>query len=250
MKLTLIAISAVLGTSLPGQVAVTVGPSPAPLGAPIAISVANDAARPIFLPSPCPFRVRSERGGVVFTPSCTPGAIPVAPGSVFTVTWDQVDDSGQKAPAGTYLVDVFFPGGASTSSLVIDAATHAAIAPVGPVRVGTTRSLHLAAPGCEGLAYLMAASFQAVTTGIQTCAGVVPLAADSLLELSLGPNPFFSNFAGVLGVVPSPASPAITVPNEPSLAGVKFVLAFVVIDPAAEPCAVRTISAPLLVTIR
>jgi hypothetical protein len=249
MKLTPIALFAILGSSLPGQVSVTVGPSPAPVGCAVAVSVTNDAAKPIFLPTPCPFRVRSEQGGAVFTPSCMSGRIPVAPGSVFTVMWDQVDDSGQKVAPGTYLVDVFFPGGTSTSSLVIDAATHAAIGQIGPTRVGTSRSLYLAAPGSDGMAYLMAASFAAGAMGIQTCAGVVPLAADSLLELSLGPNPFFSNFAGVLEGMPTSTSPAITVPNEPSIAGAKFVLAFVVIDPAAT-CAVRTISAPLLVSIR
>jgi hypothetical protein len=244
-----LALLAVLGTWLPGQVSVTVGPSPAPVGSAIAISVANDTAKPIFLPTPCPFSIRDEHGRVLFTPSCIPAGVPVPPGSVFTVMWDQVDDSGQKVPAGTYLVDVFFPGGTSTSSLVIDSKTRAGIAQIGPVRVGTTRSLYLAAPGSAGMPYVVGASGASTASGIQSCGGVVPLAADSLLELSLGPNPYFTNFAGLMEGMPTSTSPAVTVPNEPSLAGVKFLLAFVVIDPAAE-CAVRTISAPLLVVIR
>jgi hypothetical protein len=96
--------------------------------------------------------------------------------------------------------------------------------------------------------FLMAASFSPVTSGIQTCAGVVPLAQDGLLELSLGPNPFFSNFAGILEGMPTATAPAITVPNDPSLRGVKFVVAFAVFDSAAA-CGIKTISAPLLLMI-
>jgi hypothetical protein len=231
------------------QVAVSVGPSPAPVGCAVAISVSNDSGSAIALPNPCPFRVRNESGGAVFTPACDQMAItPVFAGSVFTAMWHQVDDSGNQVPAGMYLVDVLFPGGTSTTSLMIDAATQAGIGQVGPTRIGTTRSLWLCAPGSIGLPYLMAASGPAPSGGIRTCAGVVPLEIDPLFEMSLGANPFFSNFSGILQEKPTESAPSITVPNEPALIGVKFVIAFVVIDSNA-PCVIRTISAPHLIFI-
>lgn len=232
-----------------GQVAVTMGPSPAPVGCAVAVSVANDTPSAIVLPNPCLFRVRNENGGVVFTSVCDQTAmVPVYPGTAFTVMWQQVDDSGNQVPAGTYLVDVFFAGGTSTSSIMIDAATHAGIGQLGPTRIGTTRSLWLGAPGGTGLPYLMAASGPVTSGGIKTCGGVVPLEVDSLFEWSLEPSPFFSNFSGILQDKPTSTSPSITVPNDPALKGVKFVLAFVVLDPNA-PCVVRTISAQHLIVI-
>src|SRR5438105_1152099 len=82
-----------------------------PVGAAIAISVANDTVQTVFLATLCPFRVRNEGGGGVFTPKCFQARLGVEPGSVFTAMWDQVDDAGHPVPPGTYLVDVFFAGG-------------------------------------------------------------------------------------------------------------------------------------------
>jgi hypothetical protein len=232
-----------------GQVSVTVGPSPAPVGAPIAITVANDTNAGIFLPSPCPYHVRNSVGTTIFTPICIQIIVNIPAGQVFTAMWPQVDDGGQQVPPGTYFVDVNFPGGTSTTSIVIDAATQAGAAQLGPTRTGTSRHLYLvSSPADAGHAFIMGASMFPSQGGIATCGGTVPLQADAVLQLSLGPNPYFVGFSGVLGNTASTTDPVINVPNIPGLTGVTFVTAFVVLDPNA-PCIIRRISAPLLIAV-
>ena len=162
-----------------GQISVTVGPSPAPVGAPIAISVANDTNTGIFLSNPCPYHVRNSTGATIYSPFCIQIIVNVAPGQVFTAMWPQVDDSGTQVPPGTYFVDVNFPGGTSSTSVVIDAATQAAAAQLGPTRTGTSRHLYLvSSPADAGHAYLMAVSNFPSQGGIATCGGTVPLQDD------------------------------------------------------------------------
>ena len=85
--------------------------------------------------------------------------------------------------------------------------------------------------------------------GIPTCAGIVPLAADPLLFLSLDPtNPHFLNFAGVLAPDGAAETSTLALPNIPALVGQSFVLAFVVLE-IGPVCPVVRISAPLTVTI-
>jgi hypothetical protein len=231
-----------------GQVATTVGPSPAPIGCPIAISVANDTNAAIFLPNPCPFQVRNAAGAVIYSPFCIQIIVNVNPGAVFTAYWNQVDNNGSQVPAGTYFVDVTMPGGMSTTSITIDATEDAGLAPLGPNRIGTTRNLYFCAPQDGGAPYGAAASGFPVSGGIPTCGGVVPLEFDALLQLSLGPNPFFLNFIGGLSNTGSTTAPAIAVPFIPGIVGASFVVAFITIDTIA-PCNVRSISAPLIVLI-
>src|SRR5262245_17867537 len=129
LKLTLIS-ALVVASALPGQVAATVGPSPAPLTSPIAISVANDTNASMFLSSPCPFHVRNSSGVVIYSPICIAIIININPGAVFTTYWNQHDDSNVQVPAGTYFVDVFLPGGMSTTSVTISATVEAGATPL------------------------------------------------------------------------------------------------------------------------
>jgi hypothetical protein len=232
-----------------GQVSVTVGPSPAPVGAPIAITVANDTNAGIFLANPCPYHVRNSTGATIYSPICIQIIVNIAPGEVFTTLWPQVDDSGTQVPPGTYFVDVNFPGGTSSTSVVIDAATQAGAAQLGPTRTGTSRHLYLVStPADAGHAYLVGASNFPTQGGIVTCGGTVPLQNDALLQLSQTPNPYFGAFSGNLGNTASTTDPVINVPNIPGLNGATFVVAFVVLDPNAA-CIVRRISAPLLIVV-
>jgi hypothetical protein len=231
------------------QIGVTVGPSPAPVGSQIAISIANDTPSGIFLSTPCPFQVRNSGGTVIYSPFCIQIIVNVNPGAVFTTMWNQHDNSNLQVAPGTYLVDVFYQGGGMTTvSIVIDAATQAAAAQLGPTRPGTNRNLILTAPSDGGFAYLMGASGIPTSPGIPTCAGTVPLELDAVLQLSLGPNPYFSGFSGILSNTGTSSAPAINVPNIPGASGILFMVAFVVLDPSA-PCVVRRISAPLLIQV-
>jgi hypothetical protein len=243
----LFAIACVVSVSV-AQIGVTVGPSPAPLQCPIAISIANDTLVPSGVPSPCPFAVRNAAGAYVFAPLCPAVVVPLAAGQVFTTHWNQVNDSNVQVPPGLYFVDVFYPGGMATIQVNIDATVSAAATTLGPVRIGTTRTVYGCAPADAGYPYLMGASGFPISGGISTCGGFVPLELDPLLLLSLGPNPFFLNFAGTLGSGGSTTAPAITVPFDPSLVGASFTVAFIAADSTA-PCFVRRISAPLLVSV-
>jgi hypothetical protein len=228
------------------QVTSTVGPSPAPVGGFIAVSIANDTATNVSLPSPCAFLVRDAVGTVYFDPAqCPPINVVVPAGTVWTLGWIA------GVPPGNYLVDVFIPGQPiTTTPLVIDASVEAAIAQRGPMKIGTTRSFLLDSPADPAFQYLMAASGPVVSGGIPTCAGVVQLEDDPLLQLSLGPNPFFSSFTGFLNPTGQGWSPTVNIPNEPSLVGVQVTFAFIVLDTNLMPgCTIRSISAPIQLTI-
>jgi len=233
------------------QIGVTVGPSPAPIGSQIAISVANDTNGAIFLSNPCPYQVRNSVGQVIYSPFCIQIIVNVNAGAVFTTYWPQIDNSNTQVAPGTYFVDVFYPGGTSSNSIVIDNVTQAGAAQLGPTRPGTNRHLYLTSKPANadgGYAYLMAASGLPLSGGIPTCGGVVPLENDAILQLSLMPNPFLLGFSGSLSNTATSTAPSINVPNAPGLTGVVFTVAFVVLDPSA-PCIVRRISAPLLIMV-
>lgn len=247
---TLVAVLVVTAAAA-SQVGVTVGPSPAPLGSQIAISVANDTNSAIFLSNPCPYQVKNAAGAVIYSPFCIQIIVNVNAGAVFTTYWPQIDNSNIQVAPGTYFVDVFFPGGTSTTSIVIDNVTQAGAAQLGPTRPGTNRHLYLTSKptnGDGGYMYLMAASGLPVSGGIPTCGGVVPLENDAILQLSLMPNPYLLGFSGSLGNTATSTTPSINVPNVPGLSGAVFTVAWVVLDPSA-PCIVRRISAPLLILV-
>jgi hypothetical protein len=246
----LIAPLVLIGASCLGQVTATVGPSPAPIGCAIAITVANDTASPITYNDPCTFQVRDSLGVVIFTPLCIQVITTVNPGGLLLSFWPQVDNLGTQVVPGTYFVDVFFPGGStSTTPVVVDSSTVGAIAEIGPTRIGSTRNLYLCSLNDQGLPYFMAASGPPVSGGIPTCGGLVPLEFDALLQLSINPNPFFLNFTGNMSSSSMTMDPQIAVPNAPALIGMSFTLAFVVLDFTAPNCVVRTISSPLSVTV-
>jgi hypothetical protein len=238
----------VIASAAAGQVAITVGPSPAPVGCPVAISVANDTNLAITLANPCPYQVRNAGGQVIFSPFCIQIIVNVNPGAVFTAYWPQTDNNGLQVAPGTYTVDVFLPGGMASATVTIDNLVPAGLGQLGPARIGTTRHFYLCSPQDGGFAYLMGASGLPVSGGIPTCGGVVPLEPDAILMLSLGPNPFFSGFSGALPNSGSSTVPTVSVPFDPAIVGATFAAAYVVLDPAA-PCVVRTVSALLLVQI-
>jgi hypothetical protein len=251
MKFTAPLVLILLTGGAAAQISVTVGPSPAPVGSQIAISVANDTNQAIFLPNPCPFVVKDSNGTPIYTPFCIQIIVNVNAGGVFTTYWSQIDDGNNQVAPGTYFVDVNFPGGTSTTSIVIDPQTAAAAAQLGPTRVGTNRHLYLTSAPANGdgaFAYLMAASGIPTMGGIPTCGGIVPLQDDVILQLSLTTNPYLLGFSGFLGNTATSTTPSISVPNVPGINGTTFVVAFVVLDPNA-PCIVRRISAPLLIFV-
>lgn len=241
-----ILVSLFAAAALQGQVSVTVAPSPAPVGCQIVITIANDTSAPVILSSPCPYQIRNQAGAVVFTPVCIQVPWTVSPAAVHTMTWNQVDNGASQVPPGTYLVDVSLPGGMSTVSVQVDATVLAGIGQRGAARIGATRTLQLCSPLDPSKTYIIGAS-----TGlgfIPTCNGAIPLQFDWLLSLSLGPNPYFGNFTGILFANGSTLVPAVTIPFDPTLVGASFVVAFVVIDPSA-PCTIARISAPHIIII-
>jgi hypothetical protein len=234
-----------LGSAVLGQVSLTAGPSPAPMGCPIPIVIANDTASNITLPNPCPYHVKDAGGTVVFSPICIQIIVDLPPGGALISFWQQQDDFGVQVPPGTYTVEALLPGVIMSAPVTLDPTVQAALIPLGPTRIGQTRQVFLGAPLDGGFPYLMGASGPPVSGGIPTCAGLVPLELDAILMLSLGPNPFFANFSGTLSNSGISTLPTITLPNDPGIIGLSFYLAFVVLDPVGA-CPVRTISAPYL----
>ena len=241
-----ILISLFAAAALQGQVSVRVAPSPAPVGCQVVITIANDTSMPIILSNPCPYQIRNPAGIVIFNPTCLQVTWTVNPGAVHPMTWNQVDNGSAQVPPGTYTVEVFLPGGMSTVTVQIDATVLAGIGERGAIRIGTTRNLQLCSPLDPSKTYLIGASLG--LGAIPTCNGVVPLQADFLLALSLGPNPYFGNFTGTLFANGSTVVPAVTMPLDPTLIGAGFIVAFVVLDPTS-PCIVARISAPHIIIV-
>jgi hypothetical protein len=238
-----------LAQSLHAQLGSTVGPPVAPLGCPIAISMSNDGATDTSVGDACPFEVRTAAGAVVFDLACpTFAAVPLAVGDTIVSHWDLHDNFGQLVPPGDYLVTVELPEGPWQTHAITLGGPAAAIAQLGVSHVGTTRHFELCAPQDAGFPYLMAAAFTS-SPAIPTCAGPLPLAADALFLLSLQPGPVFQGFLGQLDAQGQSGLPALAIPNDPALVGFSFVLAFAVLD-LAQPCPVRTISAPLPIAIQ
>jgi hypothetical protein len=237
-----------VGSMAVGQVTATVGPSPAPPGGLVGVTIVNDTAATVTLADPCSFQVRDSSGMVIFHPPCIQVPANLFPGAVLANSWPQQDDNAQQVAAGTYTVDVFLPAGTVSTAVTIAPNVQAAMTTIGPTRIGKTRQLFLTSPQDGGFPYVVGASGPPVSGGIPTCHGLVPLEVDAILMLSLGPNPFFSNFTGTLDFFGNSPAPLVTVPNDPTLIGVSFNLAFVTLAPNAA-CPVRSISAPFVNTI-
>jgi hypothetical protein len=110
---------------------------------------------------------------------------------------------------------------------------------------GSFSSLTFHAPGYEGSVYLAGAAFN-TTPGLPTPYGVVPLANDVLLNLSLNTPSVFVNFSGVIGAAGT-APGLILVPNNPGYAGLSFWVAFVAIPQNGDPWG---LSDPLQLTVQ
>ena len=104
-----------------------------------------------------------------------------------------------------------------------------------PAPPGAAVNLTLNAPGLAGFPYVMGASFGTspgipVTSGSPPTMGTVPLNTDGLFFLSLSTPGTFINFTGTIGGGGT-ANAVILVPNNPSLSGLSFSVAFIVIPP-------------------
>jgi hypothetical protein len=241
-----ILISLFLAAALQGQVSLSVAPSPVPVGCQVAINIANDTSTPVILSSPCPFQIRNPAGIIIFNPTCLQVPWTVNPGAVHVMWWSQVDNGSAPVPPGTYSIEVLLPGGMSTVTVQIDATLPAGIGLRGVARIGTTRNLQLCSPLDSLKPYVIGASLG--LGAIPTCNGPVPLQADWLFSLSLGPNPYFASFSGTLFQNGSTLLPSVTMPFDPTLVGASFVVAFVVID-LSGPCIIGRISAPHVIIV-
>lgn len=231
-----------------GQVVATVGPQSSPSGGQVWISVSNDTTAQIFLSSPCPFVVKDAVGAVVYGPFCPAVLQPVAAGGVYTTVWNQQNFLGAQVPPGNYTIEVTLPSGPSVQSVNIATTEDMGTAQLGAIKIGRTRQLGVTAPADGGFLFVTAAAF---TPGpaILTCGGLVPLAADALLTLTLTPgNGFMNGNSGTLSPTGDSTAPSITLPNLPSLIGLSFWVASVAVDPAAA-CNVRSISQAMFVTV-
>ena len=229
------------------QLDATVGPSPAPLGAPISVAVSNDTPALVGT-GVCNFAVQDANGNPVFTFIACPEILALIPaGEVFVNSWNQLDDLGNPVPAGSYTVDVFLPDGTTKSFPLTLGGVDAAATLHGVPRIGTTRALRLVSPLDPGFPYVAAAS-GAVAPGIATCAGALPIAPDFLFLLSLSGSSAFQNFAGTLDGTGESVDPQVSIPPSPALVGLPLAFAFLTLD-LAQPCPVRRISAPLAVTV-
>src|SRR5262245_8339126 len=105
-----------------GNLTVTISPNPAPYGAPVTVTVANNSGSPASLSSSCVITAIYPALGAapVFAPFCLTVLTPVAPGNSLSQIWDQKGNCDQQVPAGPYTVVVnAFPGGSCNFPLTI-----------------------------------------------------------------------------------------------------------------------------------
>lgn len=139
-------------------------------------------------------------------------------------------------------VQVGGPGGAFDVLARRYARNQIAFAPSFPAP-GASVALTLDTPAGTGDVYIAAASASPGPAAIGS--RLLRLAFDPLFALSLTPgNPYFQGFAGPT-TPPSTTGPAITIPNLPSLSGVRIQLAFVTGDSSTGGIVLVSDSAPL-----
>ncbi|QDU67780.1 hypothetical protein [Engelhardtia mirabilis] len=228
----------------PFAVNVTVGPDPAPLGCPVQITFSND--RPgIAGVFNCSYRVLDAQGGLVFDPTCSPILFDLGPYGWLPFEWNQVDQSGSPVPPGDYWVEASFESGATELHPVTLGGTDAGLVLRGTATVtqtftGENRPFVLCSPLDPGRPFwLLAALGQ--SPGIATCGGTLPLTLDPLLQATLVPNSLLLGSQGNLDGNGMSMGPRLDLPDVPSLAGVQFSTAFLVLDFQA-PCVVRRVS--------
>jgi len=230
----------------------TVGPNPAPVGAPVSITVSNDN-QGSWSSVPCPYRVFDASMNLVYDPPCPDTAILMGPFGWVTAEWPQIDQAGQPVPPGNYVIEVTYDGGfPPTLHPIRVGGVDANLVFEGTATIGQTitmeaRHFYLAAPLDAGRPYFLAASLTA-TTGIATCGGTIPLDVDPLLNVTLGGGTIFQGAFGTLDASGTSKTPKLPIPPDPSLVGFHLESAFVVLD-LAQPCVFRRISPAYGMTI-
>lgn len=231
------------------QVHVTVGPDPAPLTAPVSVTVSNDMFGFISVTG-CPLSIfDADMNHVADVDSGCGGVVDIGPYGWRTFQWNQRDESGQQVPAGDYYARVehdfqsptFHPFSIDAGvlrNLVLEG-TPATKDPLN----NEHRHFYLSAPQDGGFFYWLMASLTA-GTGLPTCGGTFPLDDDLLLQLSAPPNKALLQNFGMLSPAGSTKAPRIPIPDDPDLIGLELFAAFLVVDFAADPCIVRGSSLP------
>ena len=235
---------------LPGltaaQLTYTAGPSIAPLGSTIKITVSNDTG----IPQAAGICYYVDDGAEipVYDPLCVDLPVMLQPGQSFSFDWDQTDTAGNPVDPGTYYI---VPKGdpSQAPAVQISAAIDGALSVLGTTKLGLERDLYLTAPEFGGTSYLAAASFTAGS--LPTCGGTIPLAHDALLALTLDPaNPFLTGGVGILDAQGQTQAPTLDMPLLPTLAGISVELAFLVFDPAIDDgCGILATSEGLSITM-
>jgi len=243
LRLLPLALAAASATPLAAQnVNATVGPTPAPLGCPISITLSNDAP---FLGSttPCPYKIYDAQQQLVYDPGCPDAALLMGPYGWSTSSWDQRDQGGTQVAPGMYWVEVSYDFGPNTYHAIVLGGDDANLVFEGTATTGQTfsgqpRNFYLCSPQDAGFAYFLLGSFTA-DAGAPNCAGTFPLDADFLLTLTLTPNSVFKQSLGFLNANGRSKAPTFQAPDDPTLIGVSFHTAFVVLDPASPTCTIR-----------
>jgi hypothetical protein len=97
-------------------VTASVSPQVARPGEPILVTLTNNSAETITLPSSCTFAAVFSGdacgGGAVFAPACLAVLTPLAPDETSSMSWDQLDQGGQQVPAGLYSFEIRYFDGA------------------------------------------------------------------------------------------------------------------------------------------
>jgi hypothetical protein len=227
-------VTLVLGAPVLAQTSLSFGPEVAPVGCPVVRTLSNDNTFDLMWD---PTLIVTDVNGapVVTIPG---GPVVVGPGQSSTSTWMQQNSAGNQVAPGSYFVNgtPVTVGGADTG-----------IVRLGGAKTGTARPIMLCSPLDAGRPYRLLASTSS-TTGIPTCAGVIPLDRSRLLALSRSARGIFQDFAGTFDAQGLSTGPVFAIPPDAGLAGLNVTLAFLVLDPAG-PCPVRRISAPLEFTI-
>jgi hypothetical protein len=224
------------------QVQSIAGPQQAGLGHQVVVTISNDDTIDAWIDGQ--YTVTDQLGNVVYTNPAWGSS--VSPGTVYFAPWNQVDDFGNPVREGTYRIDVDVPdpwtGLVSIEShTVVVSGKNPSIAPRGVPRIGLARGYQLTATQFPLKQYVMLASLS-TTVGIGTCAGTLPLDADPLFMMSLtAPGSTFAGFTGTLDIFGKSISPTLSLPNDPTLVGLPYHLAFVTLDPTS-PCPFSSIS--------
>ncbi|MCA9319861.1 MAG: hypothetical protein KDB53_03955 [Planctomycetes bacterium] len=237
------------------QVAAVVGPSTAPIGCNVRITISNDT-NSVVGSGACPFTVSDATGAMVFAPQiCTLNLIPIAPGGEATFLWNQATNAGVQVPAGSYTVNVQIPNGGGITSHPLTIGGTAGMGQLGVQRLGTAHNLILCAPNRPNRLFLALASLSSsFGQPIPGCTLVLPLDPDFLFNLVISGSPevlpYLPNLVGVLNANGESTAPMVITPNNPLFAGLSIDMCFLTIDPSfPAACPIDEISAVTTITV-